>query len=75
MTENELKNTWNKIIRSFAIWIVLLIISVLYNRLGSKKPIPQIISLIASVYSVTLVFFYSVKIIKLRTYIKQLNDN
>lgn len=75
MTESELKNTWKKIIRGFIIWVVLLIISVLYNRLGSKKPIPQTISLIASVYSLTLVFFYSVKIIKFRTYLKQLNEN
>jgi len=75
MTESELKNTWKKQITPLVIWIVLLIVSVLFNRLGSKKPIPQTVSLFASVYSLTLTFFYSVKIIKFRKKLKQLNEN
>ncbi|WP_431134549.1 hypothetical protein [Psychroserpens mesophilus] len=75
MTESELKHAWKKLIIPFVIWIVILIISVLYNRLGSKKPVPQTVSLIASVYSLTLTFFYSVKIITFRKKLKQLNNN
>jgi len=75
MTENELKKTWNRIITPFIVFVILLIISVLYNRLGSKKPTPQTVSLFASVYSLTFTIFYAIKILIFRKQLKQLNDN
>ena len=75
MTETELKKTWKKTITPFIVFVVLLIISVLYNRLGSKKPTPQTVSLFASVYCFTFTIFYAIKIIKFRNFIKQLNEN
>jgi len=75
MTESELKKTWKKTITPFIVWTVLLIVSVLFNRLGDKKPIPQTVSLFASVYSLTFTIFYAIKIIKFRQILKHLNEN
>ncbi len=75
MTENELREKWKKTITPFIVFVLLLIVSVLFNRLGSKKPIPQTVSLFASVYSLTFTIFYGIKIIKFRQILKQLNDH
>ncbi|WP_033957976.1 hypothetical protein [Psychroserpens jangbogonensis] len=75
MTEDELKKTWKKTITPFIVFVVLLIVSVLFNRLGSKKPTPQTVSLFASVYSLTFTIFYAIKIIKFRQTLKHLNEN
>lgn len=75
MTDSELKTTWKKTITPFIIWIIVLMISVLINRLGSKKPTAQTVSLFASVYSLTFTIFYAIKIILFRKKLKQLNDN
>ena len=75
MTENELRTTWKKTIIPFIVWIVVLIVSVLFNRLGSKRPTPQTVSLFASVYSLTFTIFYAIKIIKFRKNLEQLNEN
>lgn len=75
MTDTELKKTWKHIITPFIIWILLLVVSVLFNRLGSKKPTPQTVSLFASVYSVTFTIFYGIKIVTFRKKLKQLNNN
>lgn len=75
MTENDIKKTWKNTITPLIIFAVLLIVSVLYNRLGSKKPVPQTVSLFASVYCLTFTIFYAIKLVKFRTYIKQLNNN
>ncbi|MEH6537547.1 MAG: hypothetical protein V7719_14205 [Psychroserpens sp.] len=75
MTENELKKTWKKTIKPFIIWIVLFIVALLFNKLGSKESTPQTVSLFASAYSLTFIIFYSIKIIKFRKILKKLNEN
>ena len=75
MTENELKKVWKKTITPFFVFVILLIVSVLFNRLGSKKPTPQTVSLFASVYCLTFTIFYGIKIFTFRKKIKQLNNN
>ncbi len=75
MTESELKKEWKKTITPLVVFVILLIVSVLFNRLGTKKPTPQTVSLFASVYCLTFTIFYSIKLIKFRSYIKQLNNN
>ena len=75
MTNNEVKTTWKRIITPFIIWILLLVVAVLFNRLGSKKPTPQTVSLVASVYSLTFTIFYGIKLVTFRKKLKQLNNN
>jgi predicted neutral ceramidase superfamily lipid hydrolase len=75
MTETELKKEWKKTITPFVVFVILLIISVLFNRLGSKKPTPQTVSLFASVYSLTFTIFYGIKILLFRKKLKLLNNN
>jgi hypothetical protein len=75
MTENELKSTWKKLMTPCLVWMVLLIVAVLFNRLGSKNPIPQTVSLFASVYSLTFSIFYSIKIIIFRKKLNKLNNH
>ncbi len=74
MTESELKKTWKRTITPFIVFVLLLIVSVLFNRLGSKKPTPQTVSLFASVYSLTFTIFYGIKIFRFRKFLKQLNE-
>ena len=75
MTENELKQTWKNIIVPFAVWIVLFIVSVLYNTYGIKSSTLETVSLFASICSFAFIIFYSIKIIKFRKFLKQLNEN
>ncbi|MBR9846961.1 MAG: hypothetical protein GYB35_13030 [Algicola sp.] len=75
MTKDELKKTWKNLITPFIVWIIVLVVAVLFNRLGSKKPTPQTVSLFASVYSLTFTIFYGIKIMLFRKQLKQLNNN
>ncbi|WP_456439835.1 hypothetical protein [Psychroserpens sp.] len=75
MTENELKQTWKNTIVPFAVWIVLFIVSVLYNTYGIKNSTLETVSLFASICSLTFIIFYSIKIVKFRKILKQLNEN
>jgi hypothetical protein len=75
MTENEIKKSWRNLITPFIVYIVLFIIAIGLNKFGSKKPTPQTVSLFASVFCLTFMFFYGVKIIKFRKHLKYINNN
>ena len=75
MTENEIKKNWKNLITPFIVYIALFIIALGLNRFGSKKPTPQTVSLFASVFCLTFIFFYGVKIIKFKKFLNESNNN
>ncbi|WP_047545803.1 hypothetical protein [Psychroserpens sp. Hel_I_66] len=75
MTENEIKKNWKNLITPFIVYIALFIIALGLNRFGSKKPTPQTVSLFASVFCLTFIFFYGVKIINFKKFLNESNNN
>ncbi|MBR9914450.1 MAG: hypothetical protein GYB32_06425 [Algicola sp.] len=71
MTDEERKYLKKELITPVIVWMILFVIALLFNRLGSKKPTPQTVSFFASVFSFTFIVFYGIKWIKFKTHIKK----
>ena len=69
MTENEIKTTRKNLITPIVVYIVLFIIAISFNRLGSKRPTPQTVSLFASAFCLTFIIFSWVKLYKFNKFI------
>ena len=74
MTEETIKKTWRNLLIPFSIGLLVLIVSILLYRLGSKKPLPQTISLFGCVFGVVFMIFPGLKMIKFRKYLKNLGE-
>jgi len=74
MTKQEIKKTWRDLLTPFCIGLLIFIISVIFNRLGSKRPTPQTLSLFGCILGFVFVFFPGIKILKFRKYLKSKND-
>lgn len=75
MNEKEIKQTWRKLVTPFFIGIIVLIVAILFHRLGSKRPGPQTLWLFAGVLGAVFVLFPGIKIIKFRQYLKTRKDS
>ena len=74
MTEENIKKTWRNLFTPFLIGIVIFIVSLLFHRLGSKRPTPQTISLFGCVLGFVFILFSGMKILKFRKYLKTENE-
>ncbi|MGV6831432.1 MAG: hypothetical protein ACWA5P_07720 [bacterium] len=74
MTEEYIKKSWRNLVTPFIIGLVVLIVSILFHRLGSKKPTPQTISLFGCVLGMVFIVFSGMKMLKFRKYLKSLNE-
>ena len=74
MTEENIKKSWRNLLIPFIIGLIVFIVSFLFHQLGSKRPTPQTISLFGCVFGIVFMFFPGMKMLKLRKYLKNLND-
>jgi len=74
MTEENIKKSWKNIITPFVIGLVIFIVSILFHRLGSKRPTPQTLSLFGCVLGIIFMIFSGNKIIKFKKYLKEINS-
>jgi len=74
MTEENIKKSWRNLLTPFIIGLVVFIVSILFNRLGSKRPTPQTISLFGCVFGIVFMVFPGIKMIKFKKYLKDLNN-
>ena len=70
MTEEEIKKTWSGLRTPFLIGLVVFIISLLFHRLGDKRPTPQTISFLGCILGLVFMFFPGRKMLKFRKYLK-----
>ncbi len=75
MTENEVKTTWNNIVRPFFVYVVLFIVAISIKIFGSQDASTQTAGLTASAFTFIFIVFYAVKMFKFRKKLKQLNNN
>lgn len=69
--ENEIKKYRLRLVKQFIVGFLILIISILFHLLGSKKPTPQALWFFAGVFGSTLLVFTLVQWIKLKKYLNQ----
>jgi hypothetical protein len=67
MNEENIKKTWRNLLTPFLIGLIVFAISLAFNRFGSKRPIPQTLSLFGLVF----MFFPGRKMLKFKKYLKQ----
>ena len=75
MTEENIKKSWRNLLTPFIIGLVVLIASILFHRLGSKRATPQTISLFGCVFGIVFMVIPGIKMIQFRKYLKSLNDD
>lgn len=59
----------------FVIGLIVLTSSVLFHRLGSKRPGPQTLWLFAGIFGAVFTLFPGIKMIKFRQYLKTRKGN
>lgn len=59
----------------FVIGVIVLAVSVLFHRLGSKRPGPQALWFFVGVFGAIFIFFPGIKMIKFRQHLKTRHDN
>ena len=74
MTEENIKKSWRNLLTPFIIGLIVLIVSIAFNRLGSKKPIPQTISLFGCVFGIVFMVIPAMQMMKFRKYLKNHNN-
>ncbi len=70
MTEKEIKTTRKNLITPIVVYIILFLVAVSFNIFGSKTSILENVSIFASVYSLTFIIFYGIKLYNFNKFIK-----
>jgi uncharacterized membrane protein YiaA len=70
MTEEEIKQTWKRLITPIIIGIVLLLVGVLWHRLGSKRSGFQVISFFVGLLGSVFIVLPGLKAMKFRKFLK-----
>lgn len=74
MNDREIRKTWRKLIIPFVSGLIILIIAILFHRLGSKRPGSQTLWLFAGVLGAIFTLLPGIKMIKFRQYLKDRNN-
>ncbi len=61
MNENQIKQTWRRLIVSFLLGATILLVAILFHSLGSKRPTPQALSLFVGVLGLVLILVSATK--------------
>ena len=69
MNQSEIKSTWRKLLLPLLLGLVILITSILFHRLGSKRPGPQTLSMFSGLFGVMLTGFSGFKLYKFKKYL------
>ena len=72
MTEENIRKSWRNLLTPFIIGVIVLIISILFHQLGSKKAIPQTISFFGCVFGIVFIVSPGYKMIKFKKHLKNL---
>ena len=72
MTKKEIKEIWRKLLIPFFIGALVLIFSLVLNKFGSKRAIPQMFSLFGTVLGTVFIVFPVIKMIKFKKYLNSL---
>lgn len=75
MTEENIKKSWQNLLIPFSIGLIVFIVSLLFHRLGSKRPTPQTISLFCCVLGLVFMFFSGIKMWKFKKHLKSIQSN
>ena len=75
MTEENIKKSWKNLLIPFCIGIIIFLVSLYFNRFGSKRPTPQTISLFGCVLGLIFIIFPGIKMIKFKQFLKQINKH
>jgi hypothetical protein len=71
----NIKKVWKSLLIPFSIGCILFITALLFMIFGSKKPLPQVFSLFGVVFGATLIIAPLSNIIKVRKYLKSMDEN
>jgi hypothetical protein len=69
MEESQIRKKWLQLLIPFGISLVVLIIAVLFHRLGSKKSVPQAISFLAGLNGVGFSCVFGFRLIKFQRFL------
>jgi uncharacterized membrane protein YdcZ (DUF606 family) len=72
MNADDIKATWKKLITPFVIGLVVFILAILFHNFGSKRPLPQTLSLFGGVFGLVFIVSSVTKMIKFNKYLKSL---
>lgn len=75
MTEDNIKKSWRNLLIPFCIGLVIFLVSIYFNRFGSKRPTPQTISLFGCILGLIFIIFPGIRMIKFKTFLKQNNKH
>ena len=70
MTQEEIKKTWKDLFIHFLIGVLILIVAILFHRLGSKRSTPQTLWLFVGVFGSILSIYAGNRLLKFYRFLK-----
>lgn len=73
MEKEQIKKTWKDLLIHFFVGVTILIVAILFHRLGSKRSTPQTLWLFVGVFGSVLSVYAGNRILKFYSFLKKNN--